>query len=107
MKKYLLIGAIFTGFFISCSSKKKEKAETALPKSLGTIITDSIAPPVVTMITAANAPKVIKAAPPTIVPLTYPYGVGVPTITNYGIADGLLGTYVPSSAIDQQGNICF
>jgi signal transduction histidine kinase/ligand-binding sensor domain-containing protein len=107
MKKYLLFTTILTSLFFGCSTKKEKKSSTVISKTLGKLITDSIAPPVVTMITAANAPKVIKAAPPTIVPLTYPYGVGVPTFTNYGIADGLLGTNVPSSAIDQQGNIWF
>ena len=77
MKNYLLIGVILTGFFVSCSSKKNKKAETVIPKTLGRVITDSLAPPVVTMLTGVNAPKVIKAAKPTIVPLKYPFGVGI------------------------------
>ena len=107
MKNYLFIGVIATSFFVSCSSKKSKKAETVIPKTLGRLITDSVAPPVVTIMTAANAPQYIKAAPPTIEPLSYPYGVGIPTITNYGIADGLSGALITSSAIDQPGNIWF
>jgi ligand-binding sensor domain-containing protein len=107
MKKYLFIGVILTGFFVSCSSKKNKKAETVIPKTLGRLITDSLAPPVVTMLTGKNAPKVIKAEKPTSVPLSYPYGVGVPDIANYTIADGLPNNDVYSSAIDQEGNLWF
>jgi signal transduction histidine kinase/ligand-binding sensor domain-containing protein len=107
MKNYYLIGVILTVFFISCSSKKNKKVETVIPKTIGTLITDSVAPPVVTMITAANAPRIIKAAPPTKAPLSYSYGEGVPTITNYGIEDGLPDNNIWASAIDKQGNIWF
>ncbi len=107
MKNYLLFATIVTSLFFGCSTKKEKKPATVITKILGKVNTDSVAPPIVTMITAANAPQYIKAAPPTIEPLSYPYGVGVPTIINYGIADGLSGTLIPSSAIDQQGNIWF
>ena len=98
MKKYVLFATILSGLFFGCSTKKEKKPAPVISKTLGKVNTDSVAPPVVTMITAANAPQYIKAAPPTIVPLSYPYGVGVPTITNYGIADGLSGLSITSSS---------
>jgi len=106
MKKYVLFITIVICLFFGCSIKR-ERTVTVVPKTLGSIITDSIAPPVVTRFTAANAPKVIKAAKPTIVPLTYPYGVGVPNFTNYNVADGLPGSFVLSAAKDHDGNLWF
>jgi len=107
MNNFLLIGIILTALSYGCSPEKEKTSTRVIPKSLGTLITDSVAPPAVTMITEPNAPRVIKANKPTIVPLTNPYGVGVPYTTNYGIADGLPNNNVDASDIDQQGNIWF
>ncbi len=102
-----MLTTILTVLFFSCTTKNETKPATVNPKTLGTIITDSIAPPVVTLITAANAPKKIKAALPTIIPLSYPYGVGEPSFTNYTIADGLPTNFVVSAVKDRDGNLWF
>jgi len=107
MKNYLLIGTILSGLFVGCTTRKENLTKAATPKTLGRVITDSIAPPEVIMLTGANAPQVIKAAPPVIESLLYPSGVGVPNFTNYNVADGLSQNYVSSSAIDHRGNIWF
>jgi signal transduction histidine kinase/ligand-binding sensor domain-containing protein len=107
MKNYLLIGIILSGLFVGCTTKKDNPAKIATHKTLGRVIIDSIAPPEVIMLTGANAPQVIKAAPPVIEPLSHPSGVGVPNFTNYNVADGLSQNNVFSSAIDHQGNIWF
>jgi len=106
MKKYVLFITIVICLFFGCSIKR-ERTATVVPKTLGSIITDSIATPVVTIITEANAPKVIKAAKPTLVPLVYPSGVGVPNFTNYSILDGLPNSNVGAAATDHEGNIWF
>ena len=107
MKKIVFIPIILTSLFFSCTKIKDSKPATVIAKTPGTLITDSVASPVVTKITKSKALKIFKASPPTIVPLTYPYGVGVPSITNFNITDGLPNNAVFASDIDQQGNIWF
>ena len=107
MKNYLSFLCILSGIFFSCTSDKKEGSSNkdVAAKTLGSKIPDSLTQPIVTYITAANTPKVIKAGKPIIKPLKYPYGIGKPSFTNYNVADGLPSPYIDASAIDQEGNL--
>ncbi|MGB4843545.1 MAG: two-component regulator propeller domain-containing protein [Ferruginibacter sp.] len=107
MKNYLSFLIILSGIFFSCTSDKKEDSSNkdVAAKTLGSKIPDSLTQPVVTYITEANAPKVIKAGKSMIKPLKYPYGIGKPSFTNYNVADGLPNPYIDASAIDREGNL--
>ncbi len=106
-KNHFFILIILVSYFYACTPKRTEVTEQAFTVSLGRIIPDSVAPPIITKITAANAPKVIRALKPTIVQLHYPAGVGVPYFTNFNIADGLPQNYVLATTVDHEGNIWF
>jgi signal transduction histidine kinase/ligand-binding sensor domain-containing protein len=106
MKKYLIVFISFSMLVFSCKQNaEKTVTDESISKTIGTVNTDSIAPPVVTPITAANAPKVIPAAKPKLVQLKYPYGIGKPSIVNYSVSDGLSQNLVQDMVMDKKGNL--
>ena len=107
MKKFALLTLVISNLFFCCTSNKENKPVSDIIKTVGTTFTDSLVPPVITSIPKANPPKYVKAAPPTIVQLKTPNGVGIPIITNYGTAEGLAGTFASPASTDQQGNLWF
>jgi len=64
---------------------------------------DTLLPPEVIPIN--TPPKVIHNYKKKVVPLKYPFGVGQPIVTNYGVAEGLPTNIVGSLAVDKTGNL--
>jgi len=106
MKKYLAGFMFFSTVLFSCKqTADKTVIEDPVTIAVGTINTDSIASPVVTPVTGANAPRIIPAPTPKVIPLKYPFGVGQPSIVNYSVADGLPQNLILSMTMDKKGNI--
>ena len=105
MKKNLPLLICSVGLLLSCRYKKEPIHFEKEPVRLITeALPDTLSPPEVFPVTDANTPKPIRINPSHI-PLKYPYGVGKPTITRYGVTDGLPPGVVQDLVKDKYGNI--
>jgi len=104
MKK-IVGGAVLVFLFAGCSPKKEKKTGPVMPAAIGRPVTDSMAAPVVTLLTGIHTPQQVKAAKPILFPLRYPDGVGIPNFTNYSTTDGLPSNDLKDLTIDREGNL--
>jgi len=105
MKKYFLIFICLSTVFFSCTENKQKAIETKpVKKAIGKLVTDSIAPPIVTPISPANPlPVTITSKPFSLDPR-----MGKEAITTITPANGLpLGRFYRGFVQDRTGNIWF
>jgi ligand-binding sensor domain-containing protein/signal transduction histidine kinase len=109
MKYYFTSMLLFSIVVISCNSKQNEDLVTyeAEVKSNGFVNKDSLDPSVVNIITQANAPKIIPATKPELLPFPFKEKFSHFSFTNYSAANGILLKDVNSSYLDRKGNLWF
>jgi signal transduction histidine kinase/ligand-binding sensor domain-containing protein len=90
--------------FLSC---KQHSPQIMLQKPTlrfeAKVLPDTLLPPEVISIT--TPPEVVRNYKKKVIPLKYPFGVGKPIVTNYGVAEGLPTNIVGSLAVDKAGNL--
>jgi signal transduction histidine kinase/ligand-binding sensor domain-containing protein len=105
MKNYSLIFICFSTVFFSCSENKQHAIETKpVKKAIGKLVTDSIAPPIITAITPAKK----KSVTVTSKPYSLDPRMGKEAITTITPANGLpLGRFYRGFVQDYTGNLWF
>jgi ligand-binding sensor domain-containing protein len=107
MKKFSLILVLISVLVFSCNEKPKKAFIGPDAKSYKykfKPLSDTLLPPEVIELTAANAPQSIAIEPKTI-QLKYPLGMAGLSSTKYGAAEGLQASQVQDLAIDHSGNL--
>jgi hypothetical protein len=102
--------AIFGVALISCGQRiavDPRSSNLASSRITGIPNTDSTAPPIVTLLTAANAPKVMLAGKPVIRPNPHLDGLGDPDFTHFGTKEGLALENTTDALMDRMGNLWF
>jgi signal transduction histidine kinase/ligand-binding sensor domain-containing protein len=108
MKQFKIFLIISILFIIACCKERHlqfDIAEEQFEPIVKRALSDTLLPPKVTPISATKGPKKITNVIQKTVPLKHPYGVGVPIVTSFGIADGLTSPVVSDLKIDQQGKL--
>jgi len=102
-KLFILLSLAAIGF--SCKQRVQiPQFDQDIKPLVWEALPDSLLPPEVIPVTAANQPKRYTVTPKHI-PFHQPYGLKSPAATNFGIKDGLPGSYVSGLTLDSIGNL--
>ncbi len=113
MKNFIFFFS-FLLIFISCNTNSEKKDKESIPEKALVLEPNVFVPgadtlklPVVKEITTKNAPKIIAAGTPTVIPNPFADGFGQPGFTNFSTEQGLALTSVNCSFMDKMGNLWF
>ncbi len=109
MKIHFLFSILFSAMLVACNQHQQQKqpASKLSAKKLAGVVNTMRQPPNIIYFQGAQAPKIVPAGKPTIIPNPNADGLGDPDFTYYTTSDGLALDGVTCSLIDKKGNLWF